>query len=280
MSPEQVQAYLAQAGGGAAVAERTAPAAEASPAPATSPAEPGQGARADEQQAQPQAQETAPRAPAGAKEAQADTKDLRAQLQKLQSQVDKSRNVNARLQSQLADVQSDYATAITQLESIQAQAQAPDPYRDPEASAKYWQGKLREQFNRTRTEQVISTELTKLAVETGVIVTKEDKRLRFTSEQAFLESLAGIRQQIKERAMAEERDKAREAEIEARVRAKVMKDLGVDRFDGGSGGAAVERKYGPGDKVPLSKIQDPAWFAANKQAAWAAYNSGNIDRSA
>lgn len=250
-----------------AVQDRPAAAADASPSPATSPAEAGQGARAAEVSPVPKAPETAPEA----KPASEDVKALKAQLAKLQAQADRSRNVNARLQSQLADIQADYAGAITQLESMQASRNAPDPYRDPEGSARYWQDQLQRQLVRVNTEQVISSELTKLAVETGVIVTKEDKRLRFTSEQAFRESVAAIREQIKGRAAAQQAEREREAAIEAKVRAKLERELGVDRFDGASGGS------GRSDTVPddpqqlLARIRrDPGYYARNREQILAA----------
>lgn len=201
------------------------PANDPSPSPAPSPAEPGLGGSGAE------VEESAPQ-----RDYEKDLAALRAEREKLQSERDRARHQGALYQQRYAEIQQEHASALARLEAIEARLSQPDVLTAPEQAVDHWRQQYEREKTRVRTEQKISSELQGLARRTGVIVTRDDARLDFSSEAGFRRSVGAIEKQISDARSAAQNEKAARKQLEAEIEAKVAKKYGVDRFDGGSTG--------------------------------------------
>ena len=160
----------------------------------------------------------------------------------------------------IARLTADRDDALAALNQLRLQQQAPDATLNPDQAADYWRkvneqrdanaSEQRRQYLEAQTREVqaeadpsrsytmnrINAELEQVYERTGVRITSDDPRLApglrraqdFESGMAnFKQVLAGVEKEVSERS------KEREAKIRAEAKAEAMKELGVDRYDGG-----------------------------------------------
>ena len=170
--------------------------------------------------------------------------------------------------AEIARLTADRDDALAALNQLRLTQQAPDATLNPDQAAEYWRkvneqrdanaSEQRRQYLEAQTREVqaeadpsrsytmgrINAELEQVYERTGVRITPDDPRLApglrraadFETGMAnFRQVLAGVEREISERS------KEREAKIRAEAKAEAMKELGVDRYDGGqlNGSAGV-----------------------------------------
>jgi hypothetical protein len=193
----------------------------------------------------------------------------------IQSSFDKQLS---KLQTENSGLKSRIGAMSVDLEFAQAKLRAPDPSLQPDEASKHWEKEALKHSSRARTEMFIAQELLSFAHETGVVVTRDDARLDVSGGPNGAAKFKASLDRIKnEKADAERRQKEtadQRAQIEAEVRQKLMKELGVTSFDAGqptsSGGALTLESYNAMSSQERMKLKKENPQLVNQMVARAA----------
>ena len=227
--------------------------------------------------------------------------ELNRAFQTLQGHNDQLRHAMGMTRAEIARLTVDRDDALAALNQLRLTQQAPDATLNPDQAADYWR-KVNEQRDQNASEQRrqyleaqqrevqaeadpsrsytmnrINAELEQVYERTGVRITPDDPRLApglrraqdFETGMAnFKQVLAGVEKEVSERS------KEREAKIRAEARAEAMKELGVDRYDGGTVGGGVTRTRFTRQEIGR---MSPSEYEQHRTAILAAYSAGTLD---
>lgn len=170
--------------------------------------------------------------PAASSEQAAPDKQAEA-YQKLQSERDKERAGREKAERKLAEVEHERQVN-------QALMQGPDPELYPEKAAEYRAEVVQHFARQARSEVRISEVLDDFRERTGIAIRRNDERLKNLGVgQEGWNNFQNILKGIEAEKDAPKKQAADRDELKKQLREELLKEMGVDTFDGGkaSGGA-------------------------------------------